>query len=198
MSIRSRSISASAVLAFAVLLAGGESGPSFAQAQPGVAAGRPEVRRHVDADRGRVWWLSEAGLFVQETGRTARTELALPGWDVAREPYSCLPDLALGPRGDALVTSNVTSTLWRIDARTLAVTVHRLALDSDRDKDVGFTGLVYSPAQAAFFAVSGPHGTLWRIDPQLTSARKVEQSALLRGACGLASGPISDRLKEAQ
>jgi hypothetical protein len=54
------------------------------------------------------------------------------------------------------------------------------------DKDVGYTGLVYSSEDAAFFAVSGLHGTLWKIDSALTRAQKVSLSAPLPRACGVA------------
>jgi hypothetical protein len=104
-------------------------------------------------------------------------------------PYGSLPDLALGPRGEAVVTSNVVPTLWRIDPETLAVSVHALALDSDTDKEVGFSGLVYSPGHEAFFAVSDAHGSLWRIDPQLETARKIWLSAPVTRAFGLAVLP---------
>ena len=173
----------------AALLAACEGNPPM-QAAP--AKAEPfrsfEVRHQVDAERGRVWWLTRDGVFVHEVGRTARAEVALPGWQVAGEGYACMPDLALGPRGDAFVTSNVSPVLWRIDARTLAVTEHRLQLDADQDKDVGFTGLVFSPAHGAFYAASEAYGTLWRIDPALGGAQKVAVSAPIRGACGLAVG----------
>ena len=53
---------------------------------------------------------------------------------------------------------------WRIDPETLTVSKHEPVLNADTDKDVGFTGLVYSAEEDAFFAVSD-FGALWRIDP---------------------------------
>ena len=97
----------------------------------------------------------------------------LPGWHWAHEPYACPPAIAIGPRGEALVTSNVLPVLWKIDPQTLAVTVHSLELDADSDKDVGFSGLVYSARDGAYFAVSELHGSLWRIDPLLRRAQKI-------------------------
>jgi len=91
--------------------------------------------------------------------------------------YACLPDLALGPRGEVVITSNIVPTLWRIDPETLAVSMHPLVLEADTGKDVGFSGLVYSSEHGAFFAVSDPHGSLWRIDAPFTSARKIPLSA---------------------
>ena len=69
----------------------------------------------------------------------------------------------------------------------MAVTEHPLALDADTDKDFGFTGLAYSPEQDAYFAVSGSHGTLWKIDAQLTRAEKVALSGPIYNACRVAA-----------
>jgi hypothetical protein len=127
-------------------------------------------------------------VFVHEVGRAERKQVELPGWHWADQSFACVPDLALGPRGEAVITSNVSPTLWRIDPETLAVSVNHLVLDADQDKDIGFSGLVWSVAQNAFFGVSEVHGSLWRIDAALKSASKVTMSAQTRGACGLAVG----------
>jgi hypothetical protein len=130
-------------------------------------------------------WVIEAGsLFLDEPGK-ARRAVELPGWHWADQPYACAPDIAVGPRGEVVVTSNVLPVLWKIDPATLKVSVHRLELDSDTDKDVGFSGLVYSARNGAWFAVSGLHGSLWRIDPLLRRAQKVGLSQPLRGACAV-------------
>jgi hypothetical protein len=132
----------------------------------------------------QTWVLSVDGVYVQQA-RKPRLEVKLPGWHWAHEPYACPPAVAIGPRGEALVTSNVLPVLWKIDADTLAVTVHRLQLDADTDKDVGFSGLVYSARDGAYFAVSELHGTLWRIDPLLRRAQKIALSEPVRGACSV-------------
>jgi len=115
----------------------------------------------------RPWQLTRDGVMA------GQTPVSIPGWIHAAEPYACRRELAIGPKGEAVVTSNVISTLWRIDPVTLAVTEHPLALDADADRDVGFSSLVYSPRHAAYFAVSAAHGTLWRIDTQLQRAQKL-------------------------
>jgi len=120
-----------------------------------------------DPPRAHAWQLTRDGVVAD------RTAVPLPGWIRAEEAYACPPDLAVGPKGEAVITSNVVPTLWRVDPQTLAVTEHPLTLDADTDKDVGFTRLVYSPKHAAFFAVSRAHGSLWRIDTQLQRARKL-------------------------
>ncbi|MBI2754214.1 MAG: hypothetical protein HYX46_12030 [Betaproteobacteria bacterium] len=144
----------------------------------------PGARYQVDAARNRVWFLTPEGVFLFDVSRPERTAVPLPGWLWAGAPYACLPDLALGPRGEAVVTSNVLP---------LAVSVHPLVLDADTGKDVGFTGLVFSPQHGAFFAASDVHGSLWRIDPPLTRAQKIPLSAPIPQACGLALRPRSSQ-----
>lgn len=146
----------------------------------------PQARYLVDSVRNRAWSLSPEGVFLVELSKPGKIAISLPGWVWAREPYGCLPDLAVGPSGEAVITSNVVPTLWRIDPDTLAVSVHRLALDADNDKDVGFSALVYSREHDAFFAASTSHGSLWRIDPRLVTGQKIPLSASIPEACGLA------------
>jgi hypothetical protein len=132
----------------------------------------------------QTWVFNADGVYLQQAGK-ARIAFRLPGWQWAHEPYACPPAIAIGPRGEALVTSNVLPVLWKIDPQTLAVTVHRLQLDADTDKDVGFSGMVYSARDGAYFAVSELHGTLWRIDPLLRRAQKISLSEPVRGACSM-------------
>jgi hypothetical protein len=133
-----------------------------------------------------MWVLTPDGVFLYDT-QTPRliAEVKLPAWQAVDAQYSCLPDLAVGPRGEAVVTSNIVPTLWRIDPDTLAVSSHELVLDADREKDVGFSGLVYSPEHRAYFAVSDVHGSLWRIDAVLRTAQKIRLAAPIRKACGI-------------
>ena len=136
----------------------------------------PEARYQVDRARNRIWVLTEDGVVLYDVKTPKKIAIALPDWVLVGKAYGCLPDVALGPRGEAVITSNVVPTLWRVDPETLAVTVHPLALDADTDKDVGFSGLAYSAEHGAFFAVSAAHGTLWRIDRLFTRARKGRSS----------------------
>ena len=117
--------------------------------------------------RDRAWQLTPDGVIA------GKAVVPIPGWVRAHAPYACAPELAVGPKGEAVVTSNVVPTLWRVDPKTLAVSEHALALDADTDKDVGFTRIVYSPKHAAYFAVSQAHGSVWRIDTQLKRAQKI-------------------------
>jgi hypothetical protein len=156
--------------------------------QPSRAAAtvsEPNVRYQVDPANGRIWWLTREGVFVHDAKIPQKRFVPIPGWVSVDVAYACLAALALGPKGEALVTSNILPTVWKIDPETLAVSEHALVLDADQDKDLGFSGLVYSSEHAAFFAVS-ELGSLWRIDPDLTRGEKVALSAPMTKACGVA------------
>lgn len=146
----------------------------------------PEARYRVDAARDRIWVLTDDGVSLYDVKAQTRLAIVLPDWVRVDQAYGCLPDLALGPKGEAVITSNVVPTLWAVHPETLAVTTHQLSLDADTDKDVGFSGLAYSAEHGAFFAVSYAHGSLWRIDPQFTRAQKISLAEPIRNACGLA------------
>ena len=130
------------------------------------------------------WVIDGSELFFKQQGQPRRA-VTLPGWHWVGEPYACAPAVAIGPRGEVVVTSNVLPVLWKVDPATLAVSVHRLELDADQDKDVGFSGLVYSERNGAYFAVSELTGSLWRIDPLLRRAQKIALSEPVRGACAV-------------
>jgi hypothetical protein len=142
-------------------------------------------RRRHDPARNRVWILSSEGVFLQDRSTGRLVEVPLPSWQWVDALYGCPPDLAVGPKGEAVVSSNVVPVLWRIDPETLAVTVHELVLDADEDKDVGFTGLVYSAEHGVYFAASEAHGSLWQIDPLLRQGRKIERLKAAREACSV-------------
>jgi len=145
--------------------------PRAIQAAPD--AGLGDERRRDDPARDRVWVLNSQGVFMYRAGTPGFVEITLPSWQWLDAPYGSLPDLALGPDGEAVITSNVVPILWRIDPETLAVSMHELALDSDQDKDVGFSSLVYSAEHEAFFAVSDAQGSRWQIDRFLKNGRKL-------------------------
>jgi hypothetical protein len=133
----------------------------------------------VDASRDRSVRLTREGVWLQNAASTQPLQVALPGWVYAAAPY-CPPAVALGPKGEVLVTSNVVPTVWKIDPTTLEVTAHALELDSDTDKDVGFSALVYSADDATFIAYSEVQRSVWKLDPLLKGAAKVASAQLER------------------
>jgi len=185
------------VVAFAVALAGCDSEAASRPAPSGSVAQsalqdwyqgkQPVLRSQVDAIRSRIWVLTLDGIALYEasTGEEI-AQVPLPGWLWVGEQYACPPDLAIGPAGDAVISSNVVPRLWRIDPLTLAASEHELVLDDDTGKDIGFTGLAYSAQQGAYFAISAGQGSLWRIDPRLQRAQNVPLSAPIANACDLA------------
>ena len=148
----------------------------------------PYARYQQDPARNRAWSLSAEGLVLYDRSAPGKAvQVPLPGWQWAGPPYGCLPDLALGPKGEAVVTSDVVPTLWRIDPETLAVSEHRLALDTDTDRDVGFSAIAYSSRHGAYYALSQTPGAIWKIDPLLKRAQKTSLAAPAVKTCGPAA-----------
>jgi len=144
----------------------------------------------MDAARGRLWALTADGVDLYDVASRQRlAQVALPGWTWVGRQFACPPDLALGPLGEAVVSSNVVPTLWRVDPASLAASKHEMALDEDKGRDVGITALAFSAQQRAYLAVSAAHGTLWRIDPRLARAQRVPLSEPLPKSCTLAIPP---------
>jgi hypothetical protein len=175
----------SVMLSALVMSAAAAAGEGARELPPDNEEGTPILRFQKDAARQRAWLLTRSGVLVFDLRTRQTAQVSLPEWIWADETYSCPPELALGPKGEALISSNVVPTLWRVDPVSLAVTRHEPVVDAHPDKDVGFTGLAFSAAHGAFFAVS-PFGALWRIDPDLRRAQKIDLSAPIRGACGVA------------
>jgi len=169
---------------------------ALVQTAPGQPGPRPEmplatIGSQVDAARGRIWWLTGAGLVLHDRGQRQPVTVTLPGWQWAGTPYGCPPGLALGPKGEVIVTSDVLPKLWRVDPYTLAVTVHAPVLDDHADRDVGFAALSYSARHGAYFAVGSTPGSLWRIDPFLSRAQEAPLAASRTQPCGLPSAAAS-------
>ena len=144
------------------------------------------IRYQADTARERIWSLTPDGVSLQVRAKPGKTFIALPGWTWAHSPWACPPAVALGPNGEALITSNVVATLWKVDPQTLAVTVHPLTLNADADKDIGFSRLVYAKEKGAFIAVSDTFGSTWEIDAQLSTARKIASGGGVSNPCRLA------------
>ena len=177
-------------VAIMVAVAGCDSDAATSSApRAGVATGIPQdwyrgeqpvLRSQVDAIRSRIWVLTRDGVALYEasTGEEI-AQIPLPGWLWVGGQYSFPPDLAIGPKGEAVITSNVVATLWRVDPVTLVASEHELVLDDDTGRDIGFTGLMYSAQQGAFIAISAFQGSVWRIDPLLKRGQNIPLPAPL-------------------
>jgi hypothetical protein len=119
-------------LAVAIIAGCGPSESSTQTASIAAQAAPPldsASRIRNDTLRQRVWSLTQAGLALQDVATGESRVIALANWHWAQIEYGgCLPDVALGPRGEAVVTSNVTPTLWRVDPQTLLATEPRLPI----------------------------------------------------------------------
>jgi hypothetical protein len=158
----------------ASLAVAGLIGLSATLTQPGTEP--PEgivIRLQPDAARGRVWSLTPDGVTLHDAATRQVVALALPGWHWAGPPFGRGPDLALGPKGEVIVTSDVLPKLWRVDPASLEVTVHSPVLDRSEGSEAGFTRIRYSAKHGAYYATGGAAGSRWRIDPLLRKAQDV-------------------------
>ena len=151
---------------------------------------RSVLRHQNDAERSRHWVLTADGVELYDlSSGELLVQIALPDWSWVGPQYACPPDLAVGYRGEVVISSNVVPTLWRIDPVTLVASRHDLAIEDDKGRDIGITALAFSAQQGTYFAVSAAHGSLWRIDPRLARAQSIPLSAPLPKSCTLAIPP---------
>jgi hypothetical protein len=179
-----------AALAMIASLPACESGGTMAGLRSGEAtpiASDSIIRQRNDPVRGRFWVLTKDGVDVYDSLQKRKlAHIGIPGWAWVDEPYACAPNLALGPKGEVVITSNVMPTLWRIDPESLAITRHDIAMEPASGKDFGFTSLSYSRSLGAYYGVAAFDGSVWRIDAQLESARDPVFGVSAARACGLA------------
>lgn len=152
------------------------------------AAATPQALRvQADLPRGRRWELRWGSVAAYDavTGQLVRI-VPLPRASFAGTRETCLPDMALTRSGGVVVSSDAQPTLWRVTPSHFEVERFDIAVDSDREKDFGFSGLAWDADGKELYAVSAATGTLWRIDLESETARRIELSSPLTGACGLA------------
>ena len=113
-----------------------------------------------DNSRNRSWRLGDRGVYLEEPERKQPLYIPLPGRVILDQTITCSSAMTLSSDGAVVVTSNVDPTLWRIDPDTLSVSSHPLRLTTYAEREVGFTGIAFSAAHRAYFAVSSIHGLL--------------------------------------
>lgn len=177
-------------LAMIASLPGCESGGAMAGLRGAEAtpiASESIIRQRNDPARGRLWVLTREGVDVYDSLHKRKlAHIEIPGWVWVPEPYACAPNLALGPKGEVVITSNVMPTLWRVDPDSLTVTRHEIVIEPESNKDFGFTSLTYSRSRGTYYGVAAFDGSVWRIDAQLESARDPVFGVSAARACGLA------------
>ena len=188
----SKSLAAIFIIPAAIILAGcfESEGPLAEPSSAGEETVRPALRVRADLARGRRWELAWGAASAYDTAseQLVRT-VPLPGASLSAARETCLPDMLLSRTGALIVSSNAQPSLWRISPSRFEVERFDIEVDSDQDKDFGFTGLAWGTDEMVLYAVSATMGTLWRIDLTSGKASKVELSTPIRGACGLALVP---------
>jgi hypothetical protein len=111
--------------------------------------------------RDRTWVLSVDAVYLFEGERVRR--FALPRWIYVLQPHASLPDLLVEPNGDAIVSSNITPSLWRIEPATSRFAEIPVALAYRAGRDMGFTALRRAE-DGTLAATSTIDGSPWRID----------------------------------
>ena len=90
--------------------------------------------------------------------------------------------MILDRAGVAFVTSDILPVIWRIDPQHSEIRRIELSLDTDRDKDVGFSGLSFA-ADGALLAAGATFRSRWRIDLAATTATRIASDPALLDAC---------------
>ena len=160
------------------------SGTAIADATPS-----SEMRTHqalrvlTDPARGRRWELGLGEVFVYDTASGALIRrIRLPGASFSGARGACLPGMVLARDGALIVSSNANPALWRISPTRFELERFEVTLDSDQDKDFGFSTLAWGDDET-LHGTSAIMGTSWRIDLEAATATKVATSPSLRGAC---------------
>jgi hypothetical protein len=161
------------------------------------AAARDALRVKQDLARGRRWELGWGAVSAYDvaSGQLVR-RVPLPRASFAGTGFTCRPDMAMNRFGGLIVSSDAQPTLWRVSPSHFEIERFDIVVDSDREKDFGFSGLAWSADEKVLYAVSAAMGTLWRIDLESETARKVELSSPVLGACGLELAAGNATLRE--
>lgn len=146
---------------------------------------RDGLRVRRDDTRSRIWLLGldDVRVYNSVNKRLIR-KIALPNWSVAR--LTCDPDIVLDSSGSAIISSNVQTRLWRIDASSFEVNVHEIRLQGREQWDAGFSALAIT-ADGDLLALMSFGGSLWKVDLSSGTARMVAPGTFLFNACGYAT-----------
>ncbi|QJR11245.1 hypothetical protein DSM104443_02318 [Usitatibacter rugosus] len=144
----------------------------FLVSTPLLASEQPIAVRE-DLARGMRWELRWGSVTAYDIASGQRLRVvALTGASLSGAHESCLPDMLLGRTGTLIVSSNAQPVLWRISPSRFEVERLEIAVDSDAEKDFGFTSLRWGENEKVIYAGAST-GTTWRIDLASGSGRKV-------------------------
>ncbi|HEV3484582.1 MAG TPA: hypothetical protein VG106_04185 [Vicinamibacterales bacterium] len=149
------------------------------------------LRVRTDSARGRVWVLDDGQVRVYNAAnRRLIRRIALPDWFVSSG--ACEPDLVLDRSGSAFISSNVVTTLWRVDGDTLRVRQHDVSLwDEWKHRDVGFGALAFGH-DGALYALTSSWGAVWKIDLAAGAAKPIHASVPPAPECAFTPGFLRD------
>lgn len=151
-----------------------ESGQAGTVAKAQVADGSV-LQVKEDRARGRRWELGWGTVDVYDIATDELVHVVrLEGANLSGGRQVGLPDMVLTRFGAVIVSSNAQPALWRISPERFEVERFDLQVDSDHDKDFGFTALTWSAGERELFGVSTATGSLWRLDLATSKASKVE------------------------
>jgi outer membrane protein assembly factor BamB len=159
----------------AIALAGcSESSSSIAERSLREEGPHQSLSVIADPARGRRWVLGWGAAYAYDTttGELIR-RVPLSGASLSGARESGPPGMVLSRSGAVIVSSNAEPVLWRIDADRLDVQRLDIAVDSDKDKDFGFTDLAWSADEKTLYALSAVAGSQWRIDLDTATASKI-------------------------
>ena len=141
------------------------------------------LRIKVDAARNRLWVLGLNHVYIYDiTAKQLVRRIALPKGSVAG--FVCSPDMALDRSGAAIISSNVESTLWKIDADDFAIRAQVITSLASMNRDIGFGALTFA-ADGTLYALAAHAGSLWRINMATLHASEVALSERLLNTCTL-------------
>ena len=137
-----------------------------------------------DAHRGMDYVLDGDAVRVSGDASGHERRVELPGPIFADPRYACPPAMIVDASGAIVVSSNIAPILWRIEPGSLTVRRFDLQLDSDRERDVGFSGLAIGERDGTLIALAGAMGSLWKV--QLSSGKAEKLAIALPVGCGRA------------
>lgn len=158
---------------------------AMAQAPASQAEGvRVAVRIKSDPTHNMRWELGWGDVFAYDEARGFTRHISLADASFLGSRDACRPDLAVSRSGTVIISSNAEPVVWRIDPETFEVRRYDLTLDSDLDKDFGFSAVRWGADERIVYAASAMMGTLWRIDLASKKATKIGTNPAIRGECG--------------